>query len=226
MRDDATLLIALQHADSFFPGGGTAFSWGLEPLHADGQIGDASGVERFLAIQIERRWASCDRPFLIAAHRAAGDLDRIAAIDRLFAAMVLPRELREGAARAGGALLETHRRLGTAGAAAYRALVREGKAPGALPVVQGLLWQAAGIDEAAAAALSAHALSVGVVGAAIRLGIIGHIDAQRIIMAVRPTIAVRLAEPAADIRDAHGFAPAADIAAMRHETQTIRLFAN
>jgi len=226
MRDEAALLVALQHADSFFPGGGTAFSWGLEPLHSDGQVRDAAAVERFLGTQIERRWASCDRPFLVAAHRAAGDLGRIAEIDRIYMAMVLPRELREGAVRAGGALLQIHRRLGTAGAADYRALVRDAGASGALPVAQGFLWRACGIAENDAAALSAHALSVGVVGAAIRLGIIGHVAAQSIIVATRPLIAAQLATPAAEIDRAHSFAPAADIAAMRHETQSARLFAN
>ena len=49
MADDATLLTALQHADSFFPGGGTAFSWGLESLCNDRQVASAADVERFLA---------------------------------------------------------------------------------------------------------------------------------------------------------------------------------
>ena len=67
MSDDATLLTALQHADSFFPGGGSAFSWGLESLCNDRQVASAADVERFLAGQLRHRWASCDRPFLAAA---------------------------------------------------------------------------------------------------------------------------------------------------------------
>jgi len=147
-------------------------------------------------------------------------------IDRSLAAMTLPRELREGAARAGGALLNIHERLGTPGATAYRQRVHDGNAPGHLAVVQGLLWAGVGLDEAAAAAVSAHALSVGIVSAALRLSVISHVDAQRILTTKRDIIAGLLAEPVLGIDDASVFAPTTDIAAMRHETQTARLFAN
>ena len=48
MSENATLLTALQYADSFFPSGGSAFSWGLEALCADRQITSADAVRRFL----------------------------------------------------------------------------------------------------------------------------------------------------------------------------------
>src|SRR5215831_10973233 len=130
MSDDSTLLTALQHADSFFPSGGTAFSWGLEALCTDRQVTSADDVRRFLEGQLRHRWATCDRLFLVAAHRASQDLDAVAALDRMLEAMTLPRELREGAARAGGALLGIHERLGTPGAADYRRRVRAGEGPG------------------------------------------------------------------------------------------------
>jgi len=224
--DDATLLAALQHGDSFFPSGASAFSWGLEALCADRQVVSADDVHRFLVGQLRHRWATCDRLFLIAAHRAWRDLDSVMAIDRTLAAMTLPREMREGAARAGGALLTIHERLGTPGAAAYRARVREGRAPAHLPVMQGLLWAGCGLPESVAAVVSAHALSIGIVSAALRLSIISHVDAQRILTATRVLIAGLLDEPAVDIAEASVYTPAADIAAMRHETQTARLFAN
>lgn len=226
MGDDATLLTALQYADSFFPSGGTAFSWGLEALCADQQVTSANDVQRFLEGQLQQRWATCDRLFLEAAHRARNDLDLVAALDRRLEAMTLPRELREGATRAGSALLGIHERLGTAGAAAYRRRVRGGEAPGHLPVVQGLLLAGVGLDERMAAVVSAHALSVGVVSAALRLSVITHVDAQRILTAVRRMLADLLAAPAADVTEASVYTPATDVAAMRHESQAARLFAN
>jgi len=226
MSDDTTLLTALQYADSFFPSGGTAFSWGLEALCADRQVTSADEVRRFLEGQLRHRWATCDRVFLAAAHRASKDLDAVAALDRVLEAMTLPRELREGAVRAGGALLGVHERLGTAGAADYRTRVRAGQAPGHLPVVQGLLLAGVGLDERIASTVSAHALSVSVVGAALRLSIITHVDAQRILTAVRGLLAELLAEPVVDVTHATVYTPATDVAAMRHESQTARLFAN
>lgn len=226
MTDDATLLTALQHADSFFPGGGAAFSWGLESLCNDRQVTSAEDVQRFLAGQLRHRWASCDRAFLAAAHRAAKDVNAVAALDRALEAMTLPREMREGSARAGGALLAIHDRLGTAGAGAYRELVRGGAAPGHLPVAQGLLFAAIGLDARTAATMSAHMLSVNVVGAALRLSVIGHVDAQRILTATRPLLVEILSAPAPDVAEAGMYTPATDVAAMRHEIQPARLFAN
>jgi urease accessory protein len=226
MRDDATLLTALQYADSFFPSGATAFSWGLEALCADRQVTSPDDVRRFLEGQLRHRWATCDRLFLVAAHRAGKELDAIAALDHLLEAMTLPRELREGATRAGSALLGIHERLGTTGASDYRGRVRAGEAPGHLPVVQGLLLAAVGLDQRIAATVSAHALSVSVVSAALRLSVITHVDAQRILAAVRAVLAQLLAEPVPDVAQAAVYAPATDVAAMRHENQTARLFAN
>jgi urease accessory protein len=226
MSDDATLLTALQYADSFFPSGGTAFSWGLEALCADRQVTSVDDVRRFLEGQLRQRWATCDRLFLVAAHRVSENLDAITALDHLLEAMTLPRELREGATRAGGALLGVHERLGTAGASEYRGRVRAGRAPGHLPVVQGLLLAGVGLDERIASTVSAHALSVSVVSAALRLSVITHVDAQRILTAVRGLLAELLAEPVLDVAQAAVYTPATDVAAMRHEGQTARLFAN
>jgi urease accessory protein len=226
MPEGAALLTALQHADSFFPGGGTAFSWGLEALCADRQVTSAADVERFLDGQLRLRWATCDRLFLVAAHRVHDDLDAVAALDHRLAAMTLARELREGAARAGAALLNIHERLETPGAADYRGRVRDRRAPGHLPVVQGLVFAGVGLGEDAAAAVSAHLLAVNVVGAALRLSVISHVDAQRILAAARPVSAALLAAPADDVDAAAVFTPATDAAAMRHEAQPARLFAN
>ena len=45
---DPSFLALLQHGDSFFPGGATSFSWGLEGLCADGIVVDADDVSAFV----------------------------------------------------------------------------------------------------------------------------------------------------------------------------------
>ena len=119
-----------------------------------------------------------------------------------------------------------HERLATPGAADLRALIRAGRASGQLPVVQGFLLRAVGLDATTAAAVAGHSLMAMLASAAIRLGVASHVDAQRAIAAMRPVLAAILEEPAAAVERAFGFAPATDIAAMRHEIQTTRLFAN
>lgn len=226
MTDQASTLAALQFGDSFFPSGATAFSWGLETLNAMGRVREAGEVAAFLRGQIAGRWAPFERPVVVAAHRAAADLEAVREIDHLVEAQSLASELRDGSRRGGLALLAVHEGLGTAGAAAYRALVLAGRAPGHGPVMQGLLWAAAGVAERDAELLSAHCCAVGLLGAALRLGAIGHLDAQRAYAAARPLVLDLLDHEAPDIESIGAFAPQAEIAVMRHETEQARLFAN
>jgi len=74
--------------------------------------------------------------------------------------------------------------------------------------------------------MSAHAMCLSATGAAIRLGIIGHVDAQRIMASAAPLIAELAAAEAPPIDEIHAFVPLTEIAAMRHETGETRLFSN
>jgi urease accessory protein len=224
--DPARLLGALQHGDSFFPSGSIAFSWGLETLRHEGLMPDAAELERFVAGQLRFRWNCCDRAALAAAFARARDVAAVGEVDAVLEALSLAREAREGSRRVGAALLGVHERLGTPGAAAYRSLVRAGTAPGHLAVAQGLLWSGIGLALPEAEAVAAHGMAVALLGAAVRLGICGHVDAQRILRAQHPLIAALLAEPAVPMAAAGSAAFAADIAMMRHETGPVRLFAN
>lgn len=224
MIENPGLLVALQHGDSFFPSGSFAFSWGLETLRNDGLVHDSTDVERFALDQLRHRWATLDRPAMTGTYRAAGDLEIVARIDELLEAMSLARESREGSRRAGAALLSVHETLGTDGAVAYHEWVRTGRAWGHLAVVQGLVWCGVGLDEAAASAVSAYTLCAGLLGAALRLGLIGHIDSQRSLARLRNEITGLLAAPPPALEDMGVCTPEAEVAAMRHETQNARLF--
>lgn len=225
-RDAGVLLTALQHADSFFPAGGIAFSWGLETLRADGHLDGPEQVAEFIEGQLTQRWAVCDRAALVAAWRAADDPEQLHAIDRELDIMSLAAEMREGSRRAGTSLLTVHERLGTPGAAAYRAAVRSAIAFGHLPVVQGLVWRGVGLSESACQCVAVHTFCVGLVSAALRLGIMGHLHGQQILTGLRPMVTALLAQPAPEFSAAYAYAPAAEIAIMRHEVQESRLFAN
>lgn len=225
MIDPTSLLAALQHGDSAFPSGAVAFSWGLETLCVEGRVAAAGDVGAFVAGQLTGRWANFDRAALAVAYRAAGDLDRVAEIDHLLEAQTLSREMREGSRRVGAALLAVHDGMGTPGACEYRRLVREGAVPGHAAAVQGLLWRGAGVEEDAVGAMSAHAFATGLLGAALRLGLIGHLDGQRILAGLRPLVAEILATPPPPVDEIGSFAPEAEIAVLRHETADARLFA-
>lgn len=224
--DLSALLRTLQHGDSFFPSGAVAFSYGLETLCADGQVTTAEEVERFIVGQLRGRWAPCDRGVLVAAYRAGDDLEGVERADRLQEAVALARELREGSRWTGAALLRVHAELGTRNAGAYQERVRAGRALGHLAAVQGLVWRGVGLGEEQACAASAHGLCVALLGAALRLGMIGHVGAQRLLAGLRPLLVDLLAAAPPALEEVHGFAPLAEVAAMRHETQASRLFAS
>ena len=92
--------------------------------------------------------------------------------------------------------------------------------------VQGLLWQALGVDMDSACRMAAHGLATGLLGAALRLGIIGHVDSQAILGRLHAVIEDILSALPLPLNDLHAYAPAADIAMMRHENQESRLFYN
>ncbi|MEY2336561.1 urease accessory UreF family protein [Acidithiobacillus ferrianus] len=220
----SALMTVLQHGDSFFPSGANAFSWGLETLHGDGLLLGADGVAAFLRGQLRHRWWTSDAVALARTYLADADLARASEIDHELEALGFSRELREGSRRTGATLLRTHEQLATPRAADYRLLIRGGKAVGHLAVVQGLVWNGLGLSLEQALALSAHTLCAGTVSAAVRLGIMGHIDAQRVLGAMRVIVANITRQPVAT--EIGSFVPAAEIAAMRHEIQESRIFAN
>ncbi|RMO15880.1 Urease accessory protein UreF 1 [Pseudomonas syringae] len=243
MNAMSSLLLALQQADSFFPGGAVAWSWGLETLLADGYLGNgevvaprrrqrtvrlnrSAEVHGFVEGQLRHRWNSFDRVFLLAAWRTADDQPALMAMDAQIEALTLAEELRQGSRRVGQALLAVHVALGTQDAAAYQQQVLAGHAQGHLPVVQGLLWNRLGMQRDHCQLAAAHGLCTGLVSAAVRLGVIGHIDGQRVLTNIQPLITELLAMEPPTPDDACGFTPMAEIAVMRHETQDLRLFAN
>lgn len=221
----APLLAALQFADGQFPGGAFAFSWGVESLMADSRLVRADWVS-FLLGQMEGRWARFDRPLIAHAHEAAGDGAALRALDDLAEALTLPAAARAGSRRAGAALLGSHARLGTPGAAGFRALVSAGETPGHLPVVQGLVLAGAGLDLPQSLAVAAHGTAQSLGSAAIRLGLISAQDSQSALQALRPHLAGWLETEIPALGDIGSFAPFADIAMMRHPLQPQQLFAN
>lgn len=226
MSDPLQRLAAFQQADSFFPSGVVSFSWGLETLCGSGRVQDSADVAAFVSGQLQGRWASFDRAALVASYRAADDHDGVTEVDQLVEAATLSLEMREGSRHSGMALLSVHDRLATPGAADYKARVLSGVAPGHATPVQGLLWRARDITEDDAVLISAHGLCISLIGAALRLGVIGHVDAQKILASVHPDIVAILRCPPPPLLGLRAFVPEAEIAVMRHENESARLFAN
>ena len=99
------------------------------------------------------------------------------------------------------------------------------KAPGNAAIAFGLAGQVLGIDRRRTALAAASAQVMGLVAAAVRLGLIGHGAGQQCIAGAAPRIvaAVDLAS-SRDWRDLRPSAPQLDIALARHERAPARSF--
>lgn len=226
MSDVADALAVLQFGDSFFPSGAVSFSWGLEGLSDSGVVTGADAVRAFVMGQLRARWVEFDRPVVVAAHQARMSLEEVAAIDAQVEMQSPCAELRSGSRRMGEAMLSVFARLGIGDAAAYRGLVKQGDAFSHLPAMQGYLWARAGLSERDAIALSAHTFSTGLLGAGIRLGCLGHIEAQQILIEAREEAASLAALPVTPIGELSSYSIEAEIAVMQHVNNSLRVFAN
>lgn len=220
------ILAALQYGDSFFPSGAASFSWGLETLTSEGAVSSAQDVHLFVLAQLRGRWVSFDRGVVSAAFEKSSNIDEVLQIDSLVEMQTLASKMREGSHRSGQALLQVHEKMGNKGAAAYRKHVLAAEAHGNLNVMQGFLWARTGMTAKDAVAVSAHSLCVGYLSAAVRLGVIGHIEAQRILKSIHPVISNLCEHPIPICTNLRSFTPMAEIAVMRHQTIDSRLFAN
>lgn len=225
-----TLLQTLWQSDSAFPNGAFAFSNGIEGLADLGERLDRTGLPDVLASTLRHRWAGMDRIAIALAFAAADDVARLREIDHHVDAATLPAPQRKGSARNGLAFLTAHARIGTPMADSLKAEIASHRLIGHLPVVQGSLWRHCGMDEASALAASAYGTLAAMVSAAVRLSLIGAVEAQRCLADSLPLVADIIEShreaPPPSLDDIASFSPLLDIATMRHATSDVRLFSN
>jgi urease accessory protein len=223
MFDVAATLAVLHYGDSAYPAGGFAFSWGVEGLAADGLLAGADDLDRVIREHLRLRWQTMDRPLLGQAFRAP-DVAALAAVDHATERATLSAAMRDGSRRAGRALLGVSARLGGTLSSAYRADLHEDLRRGHLPVVQAIVYRDARLGIRAAELVSGWSLVNGLVSAAVRLGVVGHIEGQRALGTARPLLAALLADDVAENALPSSFTPLIDIAVARARARPTRMF--
>ena len=219
----------LQFGDSMLPVGSFAFSAGLESAVQQGVVRDAPTLSEFVATAAAQA-ARGDGVALVCAHRAAakGDVGEVARIDARVFARKLSGETRTMSTRMGRKLAELAADVtGSPVLADWRARVVSGATPGCYPVALAVDFAAIGLS--AREAFTVHQYGVGamILGAALRLMRIGHVDTQRILFAQNADVeAAYLRAAAADLDDMASFAPLTDILAAVHVKSHVRLFMN
>lgn len=227
-RTELGLLSFLHFADSGFPTGGYAHSFGLETYCQAGLVRGREDLERFLVAQIEGSAGPCDATAAVGALRAAAreDLQACRDIDATLEAMKPVKEFREGSRQMGRQTLRVAAALtGEARLVRYAADVDKGLAPGHHAVAYGLAAAALGWEPEWAATAYLYSTTALLVGAALRLLSMGQMEGQRVLWGLHPVIERVAREAAArDAGDLWSFAPGIEIAGIRHASLEMRLF--
>jgi urease accessory protein len=217
----------LQFGDSMFPIGAFAFSSGLESAIQNGVVTNATTLRAFARTALEQA-ARGDCIALIAAHRAAtaGDLEALARIDAHVYARKLSDEARTMSVRMGKKFTE----MGVVVVSApllrtWREWIEKSVTPGCYPIALAINFAVQDLPASQAFAVHQYGVATTVLGAALRLMKVSHIETQTILYELTgQATGMYEAAAAARLSDMAGFAPLMDILAAVHTRAHVRLF--
>jgi len=219
----------LQFGDSMFPIGGFAFSSGLESAIQKHVVTGGESLLAFARTAVEQANRG-DGIALLCAHRAtlAGDVDELVALDRRVYARKLSGETRTMSVRMGRKFAEMGATvIGSPLLHDWRERVASGATPGCYPVALALNFAAQGLSSRDAFVVHQYGVAATLLGAALRLMRISHVDTQQMLYALNADVeAAYQVAVAADLSDMAGFAPLAEILAAVHVKAHVRLFMN
>lgn len=214
-----TSWIVLQLADSAFPTGGFAHSAGLE---AHVQAGELASLERYCAELVEQV-ARASLPMVSTVHDAP---DRLAEVDAFATTTLWSHVAARASSTQGRALLDVAARsFGHPVLLEARAQLSRRAIAGHLAPVFGFVTRALGVDRDEALASFLHLALRGALSAAVRLGVAGPTEAQRVHHALHPALEAGLATARSlTLADVAQTAPLAELIQTTHDTLYSRLF--
>jgi urease accessory protein len=209
-----------QIVDSAFPTGAFAHSWGLEAAWQQGEVSDRSGLRAFLEQSIGQTGHGAI-PLVNAAYRSPGELP---ALDGLAHAFLTSPVANRASRTQGRALVATAGRVWPS--PALETLQRQAAAGWAhLAPVTGAVFRALGVPLPTTQNAVLYATARGVLAAAVRLGLVGGFEAQRLQHECAPCLE-RTARRCRDLgaEDLEQTAPLLDLLQAGHDRLYSRLF--
>lgn len=222
-------LALMQLSDSFFPSGSFTLSHGLESLVQTNQIRTSADVETFLYLLLHNKVGCSDLVALIHAYRAsvANELSEIRRADTCLYAQTLIQATREAQRRSGQALLMVARSTWCdQQLESLQDAIDTKQMVGLHPIIFAVVGRAVHLSESDTSLAFLHSFLTGVVGAAIRLGVLGHLGAQTLLAKMAVEIeAIATQAPALSLGEMWSCTPAIDVAQMSHQRLHSKQFA-
>jgi urease accessory protein len=219
----------LQFGDSVLPIGSFSFSNALESAVQRGVVSDVATLRSFVRTSTYRA-ATSDGIALLEAHRAASvaQVDRLVRADREVIARKLNEEMRTQSVRTGKKLVEVAASvLNSPLLQQWLGLIKQGATPGTYPVGLGFVGAEAGLEESDSFAIHQYGVAMTILGAALRLMKVDHLDTQTILFEVNSECELQYREIAgATLDHMSSFAPMTDVLAAAHVRAHVRMFMN
>ena len=228
MNTDSSNLSLMQLSDSFFPSGLYTMSNGLETFFDEKRVSSQNDISNLLEIILEQQLGPADSVALSNAYDCAKNDDVLGIIkcDNILNSMKLIQESRAASCRAGSQMIKcisaifSNDLLKT-----YSEKISKNESPGTHPVVLGVCSFVMGIKKEQTKQMMMYGFCVSVTGAALRLGIIDHIQSQKILHEIKPKIQEILEKFSnTKIDDCWQFSPNYDLIQMTHENKFSKMF--
>ena len=228
MNTDFSELSIMQLSDSFFPSGLYTMSNGLETVFDEKRITTVDEIQEFMHTIITHQVGPVDCVALLNAYDFAKDDDvkGIIKCDKALHSMKLVKESRDVSCRVGSQMIKCVMAFSdNQTLKKFFDMVTENQSPSTHPVVSGVCSYVLGIKRNSAAYMMIYGTCVSVVGAALRLGMLDHIQSQKILHNLKPTITQTVEQYKNQIlQDMWQFAPEYDIIQMTHEQKFSKMF--
>jgi urease accessory protein len=219
----------LQFADSALPVGAFSFSMGLESAVQQKVVRDTGTLRDFVRTATQQA-AFGDGVALIHAHRAGveSDIDALTRIDHAVFNRKLSESTREMSTRMGKKLAEVAVLVvKTPLLDQWLEQIKAGEARGTYPVCLAVLFASLKLDSRVAFVAHQNGIATAMLGAALRLMRVSHLDTQAILFEINTHIGEAYEVAArARLEDMSGFAPLLDIFSAVHAKSHVRLFMN
>ena len=228
MNTDFSDLSIMQMSDSFFPTGLYTMSNGLETLFDEKQIQTADQLEEFIAIIISQQIGPADCVALSSSYDFAtvNDIEKIIECDKTLYSMKLVKESRDAMCRSGSQMLKCVKSfMNNDLLNSFYNAINESRTPATHPVVISVCSNILGIKKESAMMMLLYGFTVSTIGAALRLGLIDHIQSQKILHNLKPhimqTIEKFIMTP---LESMWQFTPEYDLIQMSHEQKFSKMF--